>query len=226
MYARGATPESPVVRGWSAPAGAVVPALPAAIPATCVPWNDACGSTASLRAVVRARADERAGDDHLRRRPLRAALREAGGVAVALRVEERVRLVDAVVDDGDLHPLAAAAAGGCERARADQARAAVERERVAVARVELAREGELRRLRQLGGGQLDGHPVQEQACSCARRWRSGSPASASRPRRAAPAGAWPRRPWRRGSARSACAWRCCRRACGSRRRGAGRTASG
>ena len=113
-------------------------------------------------AVVRARADERAGDDHLRRRPLRAALREAGRIAVALRVEEGVRLVDAVVDDGDLHPLAAAAARGCERARADQAGAAVELERVAVARIELAREGELRRLRQLGGGQLDGHSVQEQ----------------------------------------------------------------
>ena len=32
----------PVVGGWSAPAGAVVPASPAAIPATCVPWNEAC----------------------------------------------------------------------------------------------------------------------------------------------------------------------------------------
>ncbi len=47
MYARGATPESPVVCGWSPPAGAVVPALPAAMPATCVPWNEFCGSTAS-----------------------------------------------------------------------------------------------------------------------------------------------------------------------------------
>ena len=32
--------------GWSAPAGAVVPDTPAAIPATCVPWNDESGSTA------------------------------------------------------------------------------------------------------------------------------------------------------------------------------------
>ena len=113
-------------------------------------------------ALVCAGPDEGAGDDHLRRRPLRAALREAGGIAVALRVEEGVRLVDAVVDDSDLHPLAAAAAAGCERARADQARAAVEGERVAVARVQLAGEGELRRLRELRGRQLDGHPVQEQ----------------------------------------------------------------
>ena len=115
-----------------------------------------------LGAVVRACADERAGDDHLRRRPLGAALREAGRVAVALRVEEGVRLVDAVVDDGDLHPLAAAAAGRRERTRADQAGTAVERERVAVARIQLAREGELGRLRQLRRRQLDGHPVQEQ----------------------------------------------------------------
>ena len=61
MYARGATPESPVVSGWSAPAGAVVPELPAAMPATCVPWNEACGSTASLvRSSAPAPTNERA----------------------------------------------------------------------------------------------------------------------------------------------------------------------
>src|SRR5881296_899340 len=43
MYARGATPERFAVAGWSIPAGAVVPASPAAIPATCVP----CGSVGS-----------------------------------------------------------------------------------------------------------------------------------------------------------------------------------
>ena len=35
-----------MVSGWSPPLGAVVPALPAAIPATCVPWNEACRSSA------------------------------------------------------------------------------------------------------------------------------------------------------------------------------------
>ena len=33
--------------GWSAPDGAVVSATPAAMPATCVPWKDASGSSAS-----------------------------------------------------------------------------------------------------------------------------------------------------------------------------------
>ena len=55
--------------GWSAPAGAVVPALPAAIPATWVPWNEACGSTAScVRSSAPAPTKERAtitfGDVH------------------------------------------------------------------------------------------------------------------------------------------------------------------
>ena len=36
-------PDSPVVVGWSTPAGAVVPASPAAMPETCVP----CGSVGS-----------------------------------------------------------------------------------------------------------------------------------------------------------------------------------
>jgi hypothetical protein len=47
IHARGATPESPDVGGWSAPEDAVVPATPAAIPPTCVPWKEACGSSAS-----------------------------------------------------------------------------------------------------------------------------------------------------------------------------------
>ena len=33
--------------GWSGPAGAIVPALPAAMPATCVPWNEMFGTNAS-----------------------------------------------------------------------------------------------------------------------------------------------------------------------------------
>ena len=43
------------------PAGAVVPALPAAIPATCVAWKDACGSKASrLLSSAPAPTNERA----------------------------------------------------------------------------------------------------------------------------------------------------------------------
>ena len=77
-------------------------------------------------------------------------LREAGRVRVARRVEEGVRLVDAVVDDGDLHPLAVARRSPLRARSRRSGRAAVERERVAVARVELAREAEsLRGRRQL-----------------------------------------------------------------------------
>ena len=35
-----AIPERPLTCGWSGPAVAIVPATPAAIPATCVPWNE------------------------------------------------------------------------------------------------------------------------------------------------------------------------------------------
>ncbi len=112
-------------------------------------------------ALVGSGADERAGDDHLRRRPRLAAFRESLRIAEAGRLEEPVRRVDAVVDDRDLHSLAGAAAGRHQRAGADQARTAVERERVAVARIELACEAELCRPRELGRGQLDGHAVEE-----------------------------------------------------------------
>src|SRR5439155_24775416 len=66
IQARGATPVRPVTFGWQPPsdalhlippgpsestivevAGAVVPASPADTPATAVPWNENCRSTAS-----------------------------------------------------------------------------------------------------------------------------------------------------------------------------------
>ena len=151
------------MRGWSGPAGAVVPALPAAIPATCVPWNDARGSTARRPGSPEpgpgnARATITFGVVH--RVP---PFGKPGGIGVAGRVEEHVRLVDPVVDDADLDPLAArAAAGGRpEGVGLDQLRAVVEREPVADARVDLGREaladecGELRR------GQVDGEAVED-----------------------------------------------------------------
>ncbi len=100
--------------------------------------------------VVRADADEGARHDHLRRRPLPPALREPRRVAEALRREESVRRIDAVVDDRDLHSFAARSAQAARGPGADQTRTAVEREGVAVARVELARKREFRRPRQLG----------------------------------------------------------------------------
>ena len=89
-----------------------------------------------LRVLVRlARSRERARDDHLRRRVLGLSLREAGRIGEAGRVEERMRLVDPVVDDPDLQALARR---GERRApeirRADQPGRAVEQRPVREAR--------------------------------------------------------------------------------------------
>ena len=68
-------------------AGAVVSALPAASrPRACRGTTPAGRPRAACGR--RRRRPRRNGDDHLRRRPLRAALREAGRVRVPLRVEE------------------------------------------------------------------------------------------------------------------------------------------
>ena len=86
------------------------------------------GRRGAWRTARTSRGRESAGGDHLRGRVRRVALREAGRHRVAGRVEEGVRLVDAVVDDPDLDPVAR----GAERrhaphlGRADQTRAAVE----------------------------------------------------------------------------------------------------
>ena len=82
-----------------------------------------------------ARRHERPRDDHLRRRECRVPLRIARRVLVAGGVEERVRLVDALVDDPDLHPLTRVR----ERrppddGRADQLRRAIEARAVGRAR--------------------------------------------------------------------------------------------
>ena len=137
--------------------------------------GDACCDPGDMRAVERrARiqgqttprvadgADERARDDHLGRRPLRAALREAGRIAEAGRVEERVRLVDAFVDDADLDAGSVGAACRPQRVRADQRGALVERERIAEARVDV-REAELRERRQLFRGELRLEAVEQDA---------------------------------------------------------------
>ncbi len=57
---------------------------------------------------ARRRGHECARDDHLRRREGGVALREPGRVRVSGRVEERMSLVDAVVEDRDLDPVAVA----------------------------------------------------------------------------------------------------------------------
>ena len=127
MYARGATPDSPHVAGWSRPPGEHVPESPAAMPATCVPWNDASRSIGNRPGRPRVRPGKRARDDHLRRRPLPAALREARRIGETGGIEERVRVVDAVVDDCDLDPVAVRACERLQLVGADHRRARVGR---------------------------------------------------------------------------------------------------
>ena len=118
--------------------GAIVPWSPAAMPATCVPCSSSPPRFANGSVdcgVGHARRHERPRDDHLRRRECRVPLRVARRVLVAGGVEERVRLVDALVDDPDLHPLARV---GPRRppddGRADQLRRAIEARAVGRAR--------------------------------------------------------------------------------------------
>src|SRR5205085_8086181 len=56
--------------------------------------------------LARAGAGERPGGDHLGRRVGLIALREAGRILEARGIEEHVLLVDPVVDDPDLDPVA------------------------------------------------------------------------------------------------------------------------
>ena len=72
-----------------------------------------------------------------------------------------MRVVDPVVDDGDLHALAAQARGGPERPGPDQARALVEREPVGVARVDLRDERELGEVGQPANRELDRQAVED-----------------------------------------------------------------
>ena len=106
--------------GWSWPCGAVVPASPAAIPATCVPWKR------RLRVEREAALPRRSpGPGTTGRRSPSASstsCRPSGS-----RPDTRSRSgrrtgspVDAVVDDADLHAVAARARGVPERVRADQ----------------------------------------------------------------------------------------------------------
>ena len=118
-----------------------------------------CGDARDVRAVLgralverqsggrvrRAGRRERARDDYLRRRVRGLSLRKPRWIAVARGAEERVRLVDPVVDDPDLHPLA----GGCERrapdgGSADQLRRAVEELVVRISRPHASHAGDLR----------------------------------------------------------------------------------
>ena len=81
-----------------------------------------------LDRIRRPRRGERPRDDDLWRRVGRVPFREAGWVGQSGRIEERMPLVDALVDDRDLHAVPCGRERRApERRRADQPRGAVER---------------------------------------------------------------------------------------------------
>src|SRR4029453_3109166 len=81
------------------------------------------------RRAVRARPGEAARDDYLWRRPP-WPFREARRIREPLRIEEGVLIVDAVVDDRDLHAVTARPGQRRELGCADDGRPAVEVEAV------------------------------------------------------------------------------------------------
>ena len=107
------------------------------------------------------RAGEHLRDDHLRRRDLDVALREARRVREAVRVEKRARRIDAGVDDGDLDALAFLSGRGFEIGGVDDARAPVHRLGVREARVDLGDRPDAEQLGQRACGKLHGEAVDQ-----------------------------------------------------------------
>ena len=176
--------------GWSGPAGAIVPALPAAMPATCVPWNEMFGTNASRPWRPEFGPGNARATMIFAVHPRSAPARETGRVRVARALEERAAVVDAVVDDPDLDPLAVQPVQRGELGRADHVRAAVRGERVADVRVHLRDEAELQQAGELPRGQLDREAVQHDAVALLHRRRGnraldlrrGSPLRSGEPR--------------------------------------------
>jgi hypothetical protein len=106
------------------------------------PWKASCG-------------------DHLRRRKRALTLGKTGRVGIAAWSEERVRVVDAVVDDPDLDAGTGDPRRGREGRGADQARAAVQRQLVAQAGEELGDERHRAQTRQPPVRELDRDAVED-----------------------------------------------------------------
>ena len=102
------------------------------IPATCVPWNDCSRSSGELFAPGPAKP--RAAITFGVVEPV-MPFGKPGRVREAGRAEERVLVVDAVVDDRDLDPFAPRSGQPREGRRAENGRPAVQVEAVRVARV-------------------------------------------------------------------------------------------
>ena len=140
MNAFGATPESPQRRRMVVAGGrARVRRRRRRCPRRACRGTTTCGRAASFAGVARAGAGERARDDDLPVRELRLPEREAGRRREARAAQERVRVVDAVVDDADLDSLAVRARRRVEDVGADHGRAAVQREVVREARPDARR---------------------------------------------------------------------------------------
>ena len=102
------------------------------MPATCVPWNEACAVERELAAAARAGAGKARATITFGVVNCVSPLGKPGGYWKPARVEERVRLVDAVVDDADLDPFPARAGRGLRAAsRRSRAGCSLSDERVA-----------------------------------------------------------------------------------------------
>jgi hypothetical protein len=109
---------------------------------------------------TRVRPGKRSRDDHLRRRPLKGALGEACRIGVTGGIQERVRAVDAIVDDADLDPVAFCACQRLQLGCTDHRRAGVGCEVVANAGIDLLDEAEPRQRREVRDRQRDREAVE------------------------------------------------------------------
>ena len=137
-----------------------MPPAPAAIPATCVPWNDSFGSSGSLPARPlpgpgKARATITFGVVHFV-----PPFGKPGGYARPAGSRNRLSWSRPSSTMAIFTPAPPAPARAAETIGADQGGTAVEGERVAVARVHARGERERDEIRKPARGQLDGEPVE------------------------------------------------------------------
>ena len=108
------------------------------------------GVVAVERCAVRAGTREAAGGDHLGCRRSARPLGESRRIREAGRIEERVLVIDPVVDDRDLDPVSAGARERRELRSAENGWASVQVQVVRVARIHLRRDPRVEELRQPG----------------------------------------------------------------------------
>ncbi len=119
------------------------------------------GAVAVERRAVRSRPCESARDDHLRRGRARRSLRESGRIREAGGIEERMLVIDAVVDDRDLDALSARARKTRERRCTEHGGPTVQVQPIRVARVDVADGFCVQELREFRVRHAHGEPVDE-----------------------------------------------------------------